>query len=406
MAVRALKKLTSPPINPDRDTPARRHDLEGRCEAFSYLRLMRDHKQTCSGSAKREEGFALVAVALMLIVLLGFVALAVDTGVLYGARTSTQEVADAAAMAGAFTFINTPAASQPATATTHALGVAVNNSVMGKPLTAGDVTVTPDVDNRRVTVSIKTRQSTYFAKALGLNSADISATATAEAARYATGSACAKPWFLPNTALNGGSVCTDQCNPTKLLIDPNTKEVTAFGLSKIGQQISVKPQDPSGALSPGNFFAVQFSGSDGADDYRDDIASCDSPYLRCGDRVSIKPGNMVGPTLQGVEMLIGNPARFTFIQPGQYERQSDGKMFDISENVIVLPVWSSCGTDFCPSATVKGQLQVVGYAAVFVEGISGENVIARLLGVSSCGPLIEPATGGTTLSIPLRLVNP
>ena len=70
----------------------------------------------------------LVAVALVLIALLGVVALAVDTGVLYGARTATQEIADAAAMAAAFTFTNTPTAPQPATATNHALSVALNNS--------------------------------------------------------------------------------------------------------------------------------------------------------------------------------------------------------------------------------------------------------------------------------------
>lgn len=369
------------------------------CSTTSSARRARD-------SARREEGFFLVVVALLLIILIGFVALAVDTGVLYGTRTSTQEIADAAAMAGAFTFTNTPSLPQPETATKHAIGVAVNNSVMGKALTEADVTVTPDVANRRVTVSIKTTQTTYFAKALGLRTVDISATATAEAARYATGSACVKPWFLPNAGLTGGSICADECDPTKLLIDPVSKEVTAFGASKIGQQISIKPQEPSEALSPGMFYAIEWSDSRGADSYRDAIAFCDSPYLRCGDRVGIKTGNMVGPTIQGVKLLIGNPPRFTWQGPGQYERVSDGKIVDISENVVLLPIWSSCGTDFCPSGAVRGDLIIVGYASVFVEGVSGDYVVARLLGISSCGPLIEPpATGGTTLSIPLRLVN-
>ena len=42
-------------------------------------------------ATKREEGFILVAVALTLIILIGFVALGVDTGVLYGAKTSAPE---------------------------------------------------------------------------------------------------------------------------------------------------------------------------------------------------------------------------------------------------------------------------------------------------------------------------
>ena len=112
---------------------------------------MRDHatfqqRRMTTGSSRRERGFVLVVVALMLIVLLGFVALAVDTGVLYGARTDAQEVADAAAMAGAFTFTNTPTLPQPATATSYAIGVATSSTVMGNPVNAGDVTVTPDVE--------------------------------------------------------------------------------------------------------------------------------------------------------------------------------------------------------------------------------------------------------------------
>ena len=377
-----------------------------RGKGFTDLWLMRKRQQTDAVCRKREEGFVLVAVAVVLLVLIGFVALAVDTGVLYGARTASQEIADAAAMAGAFTFINTPNAPQPATAISHALGVATNNDVMGTPLTAGDVTVTPDVAKRLVTVSIKSTQPTYFAKALGWKTADVAATATAEAARYATGSACVRPWFLPNTALGSGAVCDNECNPAQLLVDPTTKEVTPFGLSMIGKQFAAKPQDPSGAMGPGNFYAIEFVDSRGASDYREDIAYCDSPYLRCGDTVTIKTGNMVGPTQQGVDLLIGNPPRFTYIEPGRYQRESDGKLYDLSENVVLMPIWSSCGTDFCPSATVKGTLRVIGYASVFVEGISGDNVVARLLGLSSCGPLAEPETGGTVFAIPLRLVNP
>src|SRR5688572_29702575 len=100
---------------------------------------MRSRRYQGRGTGKREEGFFLIAVALLLIVLVGFVALAVDTGALFGARTAAQEIADAAAMAGAFTFTNTPTAPQPATATMHALGVATNNAVLGQAIAAGDV---------------------------------------------------------------------------------------------------------------------------------------------------------------------------------------------------------------------------------------------------------------------------
>lgn len=356
-------------------------------------------------SAKRQEGFILVAVALTLIILIAFVALGVDTGVLYGAKTSAQGVADAAAMAAAFTFINNPSAPQPATAKTFALQVALNNTVMGKPITAADVTVTPDIANRKVTVTIKSTQNTYFAKAIFLKNVNVSATATAEAALHATGSGCIKPWFLPNTVLSAGAPCAGECDVTQLLIDPKTNEVTSVALSKLGTQITIKPQDPGGALGKGSFYATRFPGSRGADDYRDAIEFCTSPYLHCGDKVSIETGNMSGPTTQGVQGLIGDPPRFTWVASGQYKQESDGKIYDMSENVILAPIWSSCGTSFCPDGKVKGDLEIVGYATLFVESVSKDGVVGRLLNVSSCGPVIGAQTGGTTLSLPLRLVR-
>lgn len=54
-----------------------------------------------SGSAKREDGQVLVLVALMLVALLGFAALAVDVSGLYAERRVERAVADAAALAGA-----------------------------------------------------------------------------------------------------------------------------------------------------------------------------------------------------------------------------------------------------------------------------------------------------------------
>ena len=135
----------------------------------------------------KQKGFVLVMVAIVLIILIGFVALGVDTGALYSARTAAQSVADSAALAGAFTFVNNPSAPQPATANAHALKVALTNNVMGKAVTASDVTVTTNVAKRQVTVAITSTQRTYFAAALGNLSADIAVTGTAEASEDSKG---------------------------------------------------------------------------------------------------------------------------------------------------------------------------------------------------------------------------
>ena len=161
-----------------------------------------------SNTSKKQEGFVLVVVAIVLMVLVGFLALAVDIGVLYSARTSAQEVADAAALAGAYTFVNDTQSPQPQTASNNALQVAVNNSILGQAVAAGDVNVSVDVPNRRITVDVQSAQNTYFARALGVQTAAVAVQAVAEAAKYSTGTSCAKPWLplLLRTRLDRHSV--------------------------------------------------------------------------------------------------------------------------------------------------------------------------------------------------------
>src|SRR3989304_2378708 len=132
-------------------------------------------------STQKQKGFVVVVVAACLVALVGFVALAVDVGIFYSARTSSQRVADAAALAGAFTFVLNPLAPQPQTATDHALQVAQNNTVMGIPVQAGDVTVDVDVANWRVTVDVETDQRTYFARVFRPDDVAIGAEGIAEA---------------------------------------------------------------------------------------------------------------------------------------------------------------------------------------------------------------------------------
>ena len=114
-----------------------------------------------------EGGYILVTVAVLLFVLIGFMALAIDTGVLLGARTSSQGAADAAALAGAFTFVVNPNSVQPDTAILHAKQTAMNNKVLGTSIEDAQVTVdVVDVapDPRRVTVTITRSEPTFLAK--------------------------------------------------------------------------------------------------------------------------------------------------------------------------------------------------------------------------------------------------
>ena len=361
---------------------------------------------------KEEQGFVLVVVAFTLVILIGFVALGVDTGVLYSARTAAQEAADAAALAGAFTYINPPNAAQPATATAHATQIALNNKILGKAITAADVTVTPDVANRRVTVTITTTQNTYFANALGISTANISVTAIAEAAAKSTGACCTRPWFLSNTIFATDPICTSKCDASQLLINPTTKEVTAFAGTKIGAQFTIKPQEPGNALSPGEFYLIDLPDADGKTSggasYEEHIVNGAPTASACLGSYSVLTGNKLGPTQQGVKTLIGNPPRYEWVAPAQYRRKSDSKIFDMAENVVIAPIWDVCSlSDFCPDEKLSGTtptLQMIGWGVLFLEDVSGSGVDARLINVTSCGAG-GGDEGGSVLTLPLRLVR-
>src|SRR5436190_228523 len=85
-----------------------------------------------------QSGYILVTFAALLFGLLAFTALAVDLGMTFAARTQNQAAADAAALAGAFTYLDNTLP-QPNSAQDQAVKFAVANKTMGNVIAAGDV---------------------------------------------------------------------------------------------------------------------------------------------------------------------------------------------------------------------------------------------------------------------------
>jgi hypothetical protein len=90
----------------------------------------------------QRRGTILPLVAIALVGLFGFVALAVDIGMVAVARTQCQNAADAAAMAGARTLTGDPSANNDAgAAVNNAYAAAMANSILSQPVTAPQVVV-------------------------------------------------------------------------------------------------------------------------------------------------------------------------------------------------------------------------------------------------------------------------
>ena len=184
-------------------------------------------------------------------------------------------------------------------------------------------------------------------------------------------------------------------------------EVTPYGLSQLGKQFRVRSQNPGNALAPGQFYAIQVPGSSGGNDYRNNIATCTTQTVVCQQKYSVETGNMVGPTKQGVRDLMG-PSPDVWEGIARY-RRADGTLTDTSRQLIVAPVWDVCGTPgFCPAENfpsgTKVDVRTVGFALIFLEGIQGNDVLARIVNISGCsGPLVT--NEAAPYSIPVRLVR-
>lgn len=365
----------------------------------------------------RDDGYVVVTVALLLAVLLGFAALAVDVGILYSARSAAQKAADSAALAGAYTFVTSSDDSQPGTAESHALSTALTNNILADAVTAGEVSINVDLANRRVTVGITHPKGTYFGRALGWDSATIAVRAVAEASRFAVGASCVKPWFLPNTIFSTSGVCGEAgaCATGQVIIRPDRTVNQALIDEKSGDPFILKPSNPQNALSPGQFYCMRIGDSTGGNDYRTNIGSCSPQAIQCQKMYPVEPGNMIGPTGQGVRDLVGdNPDRYEGI--GAY-RHADNSVSNTSRSLVVAPIWDLCDLavncdasgDFrLPDHGANVEIPVVGFALLFIDGIvNGNDVQAHLIKVFTCGdgpPAENPEVTGP-LSIPVRLVR-
>lgn len=372
-----------------------------------------------------EEGYILVVTAILLIVLIGFVAMGTDSGILYSGRTMAQEAVDAAALSGASSFLFDPSGPQPDTAEDYALNTALEQGVLADAVAAGEVTINVDIPNRRVTVQWDRVEGTYLARALGIDSAPIRVDATAEASQVPTGASCVKPWFLPNSiTLPTGSTVCDACDPTnpeynQLLIQNGMVTAWAESFIDSGQQIKIKPGNPQNALEPGQFYAIRLPGNSGAQDYREGIETCVSnAYIFCAECYGSEPGNMIGPTKQGTEGLIGNPAD-VFVSSGVYCNGGDCR--DTSPSLITVPVWDVCyapgegcaATTFCPGGNLSDmganvEVKVIGFAMLFIDGMQGNDVLARIINVVVCQGAPDVTDDGVQpapFAIPVRLVT-
>lgn len=296
--------------------------------------------------SREEDGQMLIMVVASLAVLLGFSAMAVDVGSYAVDRRKLQNAADAAALAAAAEL---PSAG---TAQTVALDYAQKNQVP-----AADVAVTvvqqslPAVPNPYVQVAVKRNHTFFFARAIGIGRQDVRASAKAVKTSPG-GDNGLMPWTVNEATLNA---------------------------TEPGQQAVLKYD--SNGVHNGNFGALAIDGT-GASVYRSTIINgsqsmvCVTGLADCeGVTVETEPGNMIGPTREGVNARIAATDAhcdtfgevFTPVPgtSGKYNLNRDCNPWlsggYASQRVVLIPITSG---EYNGRKTVT----VTGFALFFLEG--------------------------------------
>lgn len=293
--------------------------------------------------AKEENGTAVVIIALAFTALLGFAALAVDTGVLYLEHTRLAAATDAAVLAGAQELPDIGQAEAK-----------VREYAQLNGIDPADLSVGFSPDNKQITATARRNVSLHFAKILGFNTSTVNGRAVARL-----------------------SPVREMRNLIPLGINETLLPLSA------GTEYMIK-----GGAQDGNPWRgiIEYPGQgNGGNNYRNLVISGYDGNVEIGDLEGKVPGNKSGPTMQGVEARIGSCA--------------GGCTWDNYEpncpRVVIVPIYRDTGS----------QLKITGFASVFLERVDGNGddsrVWATYINYTVAGESDDSITGSYLNSIKL-----
>ena len=372
-----------------------------------------------------ERGAILIQVAVAMIVLIAFTAFVADYGLMWVGRRQAQNAADAGAMAGAIALAFDDFSDRSATgpAKVAAQSFALENLVAAE---SPDVDINTDVtfpacpddgSNTCIRVDVYRNQARgnplpiWFGQLVGLTDQGVRATAIAQAAS-GNASDCLKPFAIPDkwddfydqdtpidvnewTADDHFERTTDDLggggggSPTPLVppdvyVAPTETDVgTGFNLAEdLGRLLVLKAPSPSESLAPGFFFPIRLplpngEYSTGGDDYRWNIANCNGVPVKIGDLVENEPGNMVGPTAQGMQDLYDLDPTATYNETTMEIEgscaQSESPCAPISPRLVAVPVFD---TQVYYDGKLNGlvTLRIANILGFFINEIQGGEV--------------------------------
>jgi Flp pilus assembly protein TadG len=364
--------------------------MSGKVEDTMRARLRRD-----------ERGMSLVFVSLGFVSFMAATTLAIDIGMFMTARSQIQNAADAGALAGAvalyYNDYNNRSSSGPAVQS--AINTSIANVIMGSggSVTPADVTfpTSPSGENNRVRVTVRRGSSrgnpvaTLFGPLLGVNTVDVIAVATAEAAP-ANAATCVKPFTIPDKWIETTTPPwdpDDDFDMNDIYIPPGQSGATGYNATTDkGLQVALKENNHN-KTAPSFYNPWAMPGGTGGSWYRSNISGCNTSIIPIGQLMTAEPGNKVGPTLQGTQDLIDQ-------DPNAYWDTScdcvKGSAFGKSPRITVVPLYDPIYYETGKQNGRNADLKVANFLGFFIEGMQSKEVIGRVMPVTA---LIQGSAG-------------
>lgn len=356
-----------------------------------------------------ESGMSYVFIGLSMMAFLSAGMLAIDVGMLMTARNQAQNSADAGALAGATALLyddfNDHSATGPAV--TSAIRAALANSVMGAPVTvtAPDVEflnnpTTGQADRVRVTVrrTGSNAVSTLIASYFRVYTADIGARATAEAAP-ANAMTCVKPFTIPDrwTERQAPPYDADDTydaftNKGVPLANPDiyipaynadgtpNPDYTGYNNERDrGLQLMIRAGTGNN-ITPSLYFSLAMDVDTGGSDYRWNIANCNTHKYNWGDLLTQEPGNMMGPTTQGIRDLVAqDPSASWDTGTNTVVNSAFGNH---SPRIFPIPLYDPIYYDSGKRNGRNADLKTANWIGFFVDEVSGNNIFGRIIPIA------------------------
>ena len=366
----------------------------------------------------RGMSFAFVGVGLM--TFMAATTLAVDVGMFMTARTQAQTSADAGALAGATALVFNSWADRSASgpAVQSSISAAAQNTVMGGVVSVlpSDVTfpVGPTGSNRVKVDVYRTAGrlnpvTTLLGSLLGLSTIDIAATATAEAAP-AGGMTCVKPFIIPDKWIENTSPPWDMNTSVYEHYDNHGNELTphdvydptrGYGAADKGTLLILRAGGGNN-IRPTFYFSWAMPGNTGASWYEENIRNCNTTVIERGYIATQEPGNMMGPTIAGLQALLDQDPGAIWVNDatgGHYQ-----STMNPSPRVFPIPLYNPEEFEKGKQTGRTADLIVANWLGFFLERIQGNEAYGRIFPITGVTSTSAP-TPATPLAYVIHLVQ-